>query len=742
VGDWATFNGTTWQRVEGGAAGNFTDISVSGTATLSGLTASTALALNASKQVVSVTNTGTGDNVLATSPTLVAPNLGTPASGVVTNLTGTASININGTVGATTANTGAFTTLTTTGNVTLGDASTDTVQVNGYMGVGGAGGSTSSIIVQGNALTSTSQTAVTAVISGNSAATTRVRGFAAGLGTTASAFTVTDLANFWASDASKGAGSTITNQHGLYISDQSAGTNNYGITSLVSSGTNKWNIYASGTAANYFAGNVQFAAGSAAAPALTRFGDTNTGIFFPAADTIAFSEGGAEAMRIDSAGNVGIGTSAPGALLEVRSPQAATGGIIRIANTAGGLTTDSPIGALDFYNNDTSSDGPQIAAALRGLCATANGAGGVLALYTATGTTGSEDAPPIERMRINSNGNVGIGTSAPTHVLEVQSDTSTNLLNLRANSAATGGSAAGLSITAASNLININTSTASDDIAFTNQGTERMRIDSAGNVGIGTSSPASTAKLHIVGPNVAFGSEGGLLVESSSTGADTGGQISFENAGGPRASISGRQQGPASASGFLQFGVANPSGDIQERMRIDSAGNVGIGTSSPAFGIDLVANSGNIRTTDNTTDATNKFGRLILRHYTNAEEDAYLVGGLTTSTTNEVFIGGGSGALNQATDIKFFTAANTTTTGSTERMRITSAGNVGIGTSSPSASAILDAQSTTKGVRMPNMTTTQKNAIASPAAGLMVFDTTLAKLCVYSGAAWETITSI
>jgi hypothetical protein len=71
VGDLATFNGSVWQRVEGGADLNGVNLSVSGTSTLSGLTASTALALNASKEIVSVTNTGTGNNVLATTPTLV-----------------------------------------------------------------------------------------------------------------------------------------------------------------------------------------------------------------------------------------------------------------------------------------------------------------------------------------------------------------------------------------------------------------------------------------------------------------------------------------------------------------------------------------------------------------------------------------------------------------------------------------------------------------------------------------------
>jgi hypothetical protein len=57
--------------------------------------------------------------------------------------------------------------------------------------------------------------------------------------------------------------------------------------------------------------------GSAATPAI-RGTDTNTGIFFPAADTIAFSEGGVESMRLDSSGNLGIGTSSPARRLDVR----------------------------------------------------------------------------------------------------------------------------------------------------------------------------------------------------------------------------------------------------------------------------------------------------------------------------------------------------------------------------------------------------------------------------------------
>jgi hypothetical protein len=57
-------------------------------------------------------------------------------------------------------------------------------------------------------------------------------------------------------------------------------------------------------------------------------------------------------------------------------------------------------------------------------------------------------------------------------------------------------------------------------------------------------------------------------------------------------------------------------------------------------------------------------------------------------------------------------------------------------------SAIVEITSTTKGFLPPRMTTTEKNAIATPASGLVVYDSTLNKLAVYTGSAWETVTSI
>jgi hypothetical protein len=79
--------------------------------------------------------------------------------------------------------------------------------------------------------------------------------------------------------------------------------------------------------------------------------------------------------------------------------------------------------------------------------------------------------------------------------------------------------------------------------------------------------------------------------------------------------------------------------------------------------------------------------------------------------------------------------------GRTSSLNIAAADTVVYGPKQTNASAALEVVSTTLGFRPPTMTTTQKNAISNPAAGLIVFDTTLSKLCVYSGSTWQTITS-
>jgi len=68
-------------------------------------------------------------------------------------------------------------------------------------------------------------------------------------------------------------------------------------------------------------------------------------------------------------------------------------------------------------------------------------------------------------------------------------------------------------------------------------------------------------------------------------------------------------------------------------------------------------------------------------------------------------------------------------------------GVIAVGVASPNANAIMDLTSTTKAFMPPRMTTTQKNAIASPTSGMVVYDSTLGKLCVRGASAWETVTS-
>jgi hypothetical protein len=164
-------------------------------------------------------------------------------------------------------------------------------------------------------------------------------------------------------------------------------------------------------------GIASHAAGSAAAPTITATGDTNTGIFFPAADTIAFSEGGAEVMRIDSSGNVGIGTVSPARKFEVIAAGAPAAQFVRTTTATNSLQTNPIVitrtsgnmadGFGTLVNHQIQDDaGVDNTIGYYGFVR--NGADNSGAFYVATSNAGTA----AERMRIDSTGRLLLNTSS------------------------------------------------------------------------------------------------------------------------------------------------------------------------------------------------------------------------------------------------------------------------------------------------------------------------------------------
>jgi len=379
-------------------------------------------------------------------------------------------------------------------------------------------------------------------------------------------------------------------------------------------------------------------AGTALLPAITTTGDTNTGIWFPAADTIAFTEGGVESMRITSAGDVGIGTTSPSTI--------GVSGFTRLVLGAGGSATEgltivpSGTGGIQF------TDG-------------ANTEKGYIKWISSTGAMNFGTAATT-RLTVDSSGNVGIAQTDPT----TNGVSGFNNLVI-GNSAST---AAGITLRVSNSTTPTtgivwarNTGGANGFVKYdqTNEamqfgvaGVEKMRIDSDGDVGIGTASPAG--RLHV------FGNVGDMLrLDRDNTGA-VGNQIAFRhsNAGTLTETAAINAVSTANAdTGSLLFYTKTTGGSNTLRMTIDSAGNVGIGV-TPSFPLDV--------------QSTGVGSTIASRIYRSDGTIALLRIGNSTS-------GSGSTAPAFGSD----TTAAVFYTNNSEKMRIDSSGNVGIGTTSP-----------------------------------------------------------
>jgi hypothetical protein len=261
--------------------------------------------------------------------------------------------------------------------------------------------------------------------------------------------------------------------------------------------------------------------GSAATPAI-RGTDANTGMFFPAADTIAFSEGGVESMRIDSAGNVGIATASPSTFGKFAVQGASTNRVFYADSLA------QPVARYDdnsFINAGFTLRNTGITGANQGI--------GIQFLLGASGTAVDSGA-----IQMRSEGDFSTGATQDAAM-------------------------------AFSTVLNGSSG-------------ERMRIDSAGRVGIGTSTIGVAYTLSVNGTGNFYNGVSGLGRVFFGDPSDSSGYIGiYRSSLGPSNSTTvGNGLNFASFDGYtFNTGVA-VFGSQTERMRIDSSGRLCINKTS------------------------------------------------------------------------------------------------------------------------------------------------------------------
>ena len=283
----------------------------------------------------------------------------------------------------------------------------------------------------------------------------------------------------------------------------------------------------------------------------------------------AFLQNNAEQMRLTSTG-LGIGTSSPSYKLETQTP-------ITVGVTGTNLANNTAVNSAFIYTDPGSvaaGDGKAIAIGMNARArvyisathATTSKDYSDLALWTTTG------AVPNERLRITSEGNVGIGTSSPNSysgytTLTLNNATTGGVVDLNVNGTRTGSFLTDSVKTTIGSITSI-------PLVFNTNNTERARITSAGLVGIGTSSPYTKLDVRgnvfigtlATGDNVlGFGNTTGTGVLSGAPGSVPGNSFIV----GDSADVSG-------FPGFLKF-YTTDSGSVTEKMRLTAPGNLLVG---------------------------------------------------------------------------------------------------------------------------------------------------------------------
>jgi hypothetical protein len=292
-----------------------------------------------------------------------------------------------------------------------------------------------------------------------------------------------------------------------------------------------------------------FAAGTLLLPALTTTGDTNTGIYFPAADTFAVTTGGAERYRVDSSGNVGVGLT-PRAKLDVNGGllvnnyTTSTNYAPLSVTTASTITTPSTFtNAINIWNPTTvgaysnitfgyNALGLTNAPAYIGFVSTTSTSGGFGDLVFGTRSVGTDTAA-TERVRIDSVGNVGVGVS-PGVKLDVLSASAEGTIRLTStidgSTASPKGSSlsfrSGSSSTETARIASFNrfSNVNGGDLVFSTADSSqvlqtRATIDSSGNLLMGT---ATANYANTNGFLVALPTDATYISVGHSTGTSTG----------------------------------------------------------------------------------------------------------------------------------------------------------------------------------------------------------------------------